>query len=217
VTVVDFTAFVLSHLPPAPARVLELGCGDEGGVTPALAEAGYEPLGIDPVAPDGPLFRRISLDELEEGDSYDAVVASRVLHHVDPLDPALAKLARLAPLLLVDEFAHERLDGPTRDWYEQQYRILAASGSEPDAPPDLGAWRERHRDLHPSAVVLSALRDRYDQLHFEWRPYLYRWLRGPATEGLEESLIRAGAISAVGFRYAGARTETVRSESAAPR
>ena len=211
----DFTAFVLSQLPPPPARVLEVGCGEEGGVTPALADAGYEMLGIDPDAPSGPLFRSIALEELAEDVRYDAVVASRVLHHVDPLEPALDKLARLAPLLLLDEFAHERLDdGATRDWYQQQYRVLVAAGHEPNAPPDLADWRERHRDLHPSGMLLAALDARYERRHLEWRPYLYRWLRGPATEALEAGLVAAGAIRAVGFRYAGvARTETARASA----
>jgi 2-polyprenyl-3-methyl-5-hydroxy-6-metoxy-1,4-benzoquinol methylase len=47
----DFLEFVLSRLPRAPARVLEVGCGIEGGVTPALAACGYDVLGIDPDAP----------------------------------------------------------------------------------------------------------------------------------------------------------------------
>jgi len=45
-----FTEFVLHHLPPAPARVLEIGCGDRGGVVPALVDAGYDALGVDPRA-----------------------------------------------------------------------------------------------------------------------------------------------------------------------
>ena len=213
----DFTAFVLSQLPSAPARVLEVGCGAAGGVTPALAEAGYDVLGIDPQAPEGPRFRRIALEELEESARFDAVVASRVLHHVHPLQSAIDKLARLAPLLLVDEFAHDRVidDVVTRDWYAQQYRILVAAGHEPDAPPDLVAWHEEHRDLHPSTALLAAFETRYEQRTLEWRPYLYRWLRGPATEALEEALIAADAIKAVGFRYAGVATSGI-VRSAAP-
>ena len=52
---------------------------------------------------------------------------------------------------------------------------------------------------------------RYEERDFEWRPYFYLWLRGPASEALEASLIAAGAIRPIGFRYAGARRETVRS------
>jgi hypothetical protein len=213
---VDFTAFVLSHLPPPPARVLEVGCGREGGVTPVLAEHGYDVLGIDPRAPEGPLFRSIALEELEEPLEFDAVVASRVLHHVSPLEPAVEKLARLAPLLLLDEFAHERLDAAARDWYGSQFRILVATGQEPPGPPDLVRWREDHQGLHPSGTLLEALGAHFETRHLEWRPYLYRWLGGVSTETLEGGLVAAGAIPALGFRYAGVATSgTARSDAAA--
>jgi methyltransferase family protein len=195
----DFLEFVLSRLPRAPARVLEVGCGVEGGLTPALADAGYDVLGIDPDAPEGPLFRSVTLEELDDSGPFAAVVASRVLHHVDPLGPGLDKLARLAPLLLVDEFAPERIDEPTREWYEAQHRRLL----DPLGPGDLREWAARHPDLHPSHVVLGELEARFETHHLEWRPYLYRWLGDPASEEPERGLIEAGAIRAVGFRYAG--------------
>ncbi len=209
-----FIEFVLSQLPPAPARVLEVGCGDEGGVAPELAAAGYDVLAIDPDAPEGPLFRRITLEELDDPGPFDAVVAGRVLHHIHPLGAALDKLAGLAPLLVLDEFAWERLDAPTKDWYEGQYRALAAAGREPPGPPDLDHWQEEHADIHPAKVLLDELAARYEARYFERGPYLYRWLGGVATASLEESLIGAGLIQAIGLRYAGvARTDTVRSSA----
>src|SRR2546423_10322806 len=158
--------------------MLEVGCGVEGGLTPALADAGYDVLGIDPHGPDGPLFASVTLEELSDPGSFAAVVASRVLHHVDPLAPGLDKLARLAPLLLVDEFAPERIDAPTREWYESQHRLLVAAGVDPLGPSDLGAWATRHPDLHPSHVVLGELEARYETRHLEWRPYPYPWPGG---------------------------------------
>jgi Methyltransferase domain len=199
----DFTAFVLSQLPPAPARVLEVGCGEKGGVTPHLVEEGYEVLAIDPEAPAGPAYRQITLEELEDPGPFAAVVAGRVLHHVHPLEPALDKLAALAPLLVLDEFAPERIDEAAQGWYERQHRALRAAGQEPLGPSDLDEWRERHQDLHPSHVLLAALRARFDELAYEDRPYLYRWLRGVATEGLEETLVATGAIQPIGWRWSG--------------
>lgn len=211
----DFTAFVLSQLPPPPAQVLEVGCGEEGGVVDVLAEAGYEVLGIDPDAPEGPRFRRITLEQLEEPARYDAVVASRVLHHVNPLGPAIDKLARLAPLLLVDEFAWERIDAATQQWYEAHHRQLTAAGASPKGPASLDEWRAHHHDLHPSYVLLHEFGARFEERHREQRPYFYRWLGDPATEALERGLIAAGAIQPIGVRYAGvATTETVRSSAA---
>jgi hypothetical protein len=193
--------------------VLEVGCGREGGVAPALARAGYDVLAIDPDAPDGALYRRVTLEQLDDPGPFDAVVAGRVLHHVEPLDPALDKLARLAPLLIVDEFAWNHMDEPTVDWYERQHRALAAAGREPKGPPSLGEWRVRHAGLHPFETVRAALDARYDEQHVEWRPYLYLWLDGPATESLESTLIDAGAIRPIGFRYVG-RTSSNRAPSA---
>jgi hypothetical protein len=208
---VNFTEFVLSQLPQPPGRVLEVGCGRKGGVASALASAGYEVLAIDPDAPEGPLYRQVALEELDEPGPFDAVVAGRVLHHVHPLGSALDKLAGLAPLLILDEFAWNHLDGPTVEWYEAQHRLLVAAGREPKGPPDLAEWRARHADLHPYETLRAEVAERYDERSFEWRPYLYRWLQGPASEALEEGLISAGAIRPIGFRYAGVRRETVRS------
>src|SRR4029077_14565937 len=79
-TSVDFTGFVLAHLPAAPARVLEVGCGDAGRVVPALGAAGYDALGVDPRAPAGPRYRTGDFRDVDG--RFDAVVAGRVLHHV---------------------------------------------------------------------------------------------------------------------------------------
>jgi hypothetical protein len=209
----NFSDYVEQHLSPAPARVLEIGCGREGGVAPVLAAAGYDVLAVDPDAPEGPYYRPITLEELDDPGPFDAAVAGRVLHHVHPLPAALDKLQRLAPLLILDEFAWNHMDEPTVSWYEGQHRVLAAAGRNPKGPPDLGEWRRRFPGLHPYEYLRSELDARFDEQDFEWRPYFYRWLDGPATESLERALIDAGAIRAIGFRYAGVRSETVRSSA----
>jgi Methyltransferase domain len=211
--VVDFTEFTLSQLPAAPQRVLEVGCGWEGGVAPALDRAGHDVLAIDPNAPEGPFYRRVTLEELEDTGPFDAVVAGRVLHHVNPLEPALDKLAGLAPVLVVDEFAWNHMDAPTVDWYESQHRVLRAAGREPKGPPDLADWHVSHVDLHPYETLRAELDARYDTQVIEWRPYLYLWLDGPASEALESALIDAGAIRPIGYRYVG-RTSSKRAPSA---
>ena len=185
--------------------MLEVGCGHEGGIAPGLAAVGYDVLAIDPHAPEGPLYRRITLEELDDPDPFDAVVAERVLHHVQPLGPALDKLAALAALLVLDEFAWNHMDEPTVAWYEGQHGLLVAAGREPKGPPDLSGWRARHLDLHPYETLRRELDARYEERYFEWRPYLYRWLEGPATESLEEGLIAADAIRPIGFRWVGSR------------
>ena len=124
------------------------GCGDQGGVTPALVAAGYDVLAIDPRAPEGPNYRRITLEELEP-EPFDAVVAGRVLHHVTPLAPALAKLAGLAPLLLADEFAWDRIDEAVQQWYERLYTgaVRRRSASNGAARPGRVALPSRRSPL----------------------------------------------------------------------
>jgi hypothetical protein len=207
----SFTEFALFQLPAPPQRVLEVGCGREGGVAPALTAACYDVLAIDPHAPEGPLYRQTTLEELDDPGPFAAVVAGRVLHHVHPLAPALDKLVALGPQLNIDEFAWNHIDGPTMDCYESLHWVLVAAGREPKGPPDLSEGRLRHSDLHPYETLRSEIDARYDERRFEWRPYFYRWLEGPATESLEAGLIAAGAIRPIGFRYAGVRRETERS------
>ncbi len=207
----DFGIFVLKQLPPPPQRVLEVGCGREGGLVELLAGAGYDVTGVDPHAPEGERFLQTRFQEIEG--EWDAVVAGRVLHHVNPLDEGLDTLASFAPLLVVDEFASDRIGRAAQDWYEGQHRMLRATGIEPNGPFDLDEWRERHPGLHSHVVLLAGLRARYDERVLEWLPYLSRWLGGPSSESLEQTLIDAELIPAIGYRWAGVRTSTTRSSA----
>ncbi|HEX2433644.1 MAG TPA: class I SAM-dependent methyltransferase, partial [Gaiellaceae bacterium] len=143
----ELTAFVLSQLPPAPGRVLEVGCG-KGELARALARKGYEVVAIDPEAPDGPIFRRTTIEEFQEDGSFDAVVASLALHHVEDLGGVLAKLVGMlrGPLIL-NEHAWDRL--------------------EPMTPE----WEEEHAGLHGYEAMRTELDERFEERFFEWRPY----------------------------------------------
>ena len=184
--------------------MLEVGCG-EGELARVVAAAGYDVTAIDPGAPEGPIFRRIKLEELEPGEQFDAVVASRSLHHIFDLDAALDRVVEvLRPdgRFILDEFGWDRLDGPTGDWYDRQRRILVAVGGD-DGRPSASAWRDHHAGNHTYEDMRRGLDARFDPTTFEWVPYLHRYLGGVATEELERSLIDAGAINALGFRFVG--------------
>ena len=190
--------FVRAELPEPPARVLEVGCGD-GELARALDAAGYRVLAIDPVAPDGPIFERTTIEDLRDAGPFDAAVASRSLHHVHDLDAVLAKLAGLAPLLVLHEFAWDRLDDATARWYDEQ------RGRSPDPPPSASEWRSRHAHLHGFDALRSGLRRHFEERAFAFVPYLYRYLHLPELEPLEREAIERGEILALAFTYVGVR------------
>jgi SAM-dependent methyltransferase len=190
---------VLSQLTRTPSRLLDVGCGD-GQVALALAASGHEVTAIDPVAPEGPIFQRVTLEEFASPDSFDAVVASRSLHHIHGLDAALEKIAQLAPLLIVDEFAWDRLDRRTAAWYLTQLDRPSISIEE-----CLREWDEEHAGHHGYETLRTAFDRRFHDTYFAWCPYLHRYPGVRADLESEQALIEAGAINALGFRYVGTR------------
>jgi len=204
-----FLDFAREQLPPPPARLLEVGCG-HGELTTALAVEGYDVLGIDPQAPQGDLFRRIRLEDIEPDEAlFDAVLASHSLHHIRDLDQALDRIVSLlgpGGLLVLDEHGWDLADEATLDWLWNQQRALASAGHG-ELPASLDAFREEweaeHLGLHRSETMRNEVDARFEERVFTRTPFLYRLLGGVATEVLEQALIDAEAIQALGFRYAG--------------
>ena len=164
-----------------------MGCG-RGELALALASAGYDVVAVDPEAPQGAIFRRTTIEELDEPGPFDAVLASFSLHHVPKLDAVLDQLrALLAPdgLLILDEFGWDLLDEQTAEHY----------GLDPDD------WRVEHDDLHGFERLRGALDARFRERHFSPEPYFSRHL--DADEDEERALIAAGKIRPLGFRYVG--------------
>jgi SAM-dependent methyltransferase len=195
----EVTAFVIANIPPPPARVLEIGCG-AGELARALAAARYDVTAIDPEAPEGPIFERTRFEELPERDRFDAVVASRSLHHITDLGAAVDKIARLLDpggVLVLDEFAWDRLDEATAAWLHER-------GRPGDVDRWRDDWREEHEGLHGYEAMRRELDRRFDERFLAWVPYLYRYEETDITPVEEQILIEAGRIRPIGFRYVGA-------------
>jgi SAM-dependent methyltransferase len=172
-------------LPPPPRRVLEVGCG-RGELALALDAAGYEVVAVDPDAPDGPIFRRTTIEKLDEAGSFDAIVAAFSLHHVEDLDEVLEKLRELLNgVLILDEFGWDLLDERTSSHYDL----------------DMGAWWDEHSDLHTFEALRSGLDARFTERYFAWGRYFSRHLG--ADEDEERKLIDAREIVPIGFRFVG--------------
>lgn len=155
---------VVPLLPSPPARVLEIGCGPEGGFVPTLVARGDDAVGVDPHAPDGPAYRRVPIEDLADPGPLDAVVAGVSLHHVADLGVVLDRAAgwlapggadprapaHRRPSILVLEWGWERFDEAAARWCFDRL-------PEPEAPtahhdhgdhhdPGPGGWLRGHRD-----------------------------------------------------------------------
>ena len=165
--------------------MLEVGCG-HGELALALDAAGYRVVAVDPEAPEGAIFRRTTIEELDEPGPFDAIVAAFSLHHVEDLDAVLDKLRGLLEgALVVDEFGWDLLDEATA----RQYDL------------DMDDWRDEHADLHGFEALRGGLETRFGERDFAWQPYFSRHLG--ADEDEERELIAAGKVRALGFRYVG--------------
>lgn len=234
-------SFVRAHLPPKVRRILEVGCG-RGYLAERLQNSGYTVVGID-INGDSINDARnrgvdaLAVDWLDFHEApYDAIIFSRSLHHISPLDDAIAHaltLTNAAGTLLIEDFAFDEIDVTTAEWFRSTLALLCSTGSiklKPesflslllDAEQPADAWRQGHLHeppIHSASAVVSALK-RCFPICKEWHvPYLYRYfdecLEGTQT-GLavmtellaqEDRLIRAEAILLLGRRYV-ARSST---------
>ena len=163
----SLASFVLRYLPPPPARVLEIGCGPVGELTYAIAAAGYDIVAVDPMAPEGPLFRRIPFEDFTEPGPFDAVVASLAMHHIGDLRRTAARIMDLlvpGGRFILEEWDRERLlDEATARWYFHQRHAAAATGlhtGDASLPPRYEEWRRSwiadHSDLHGYTAMRPA-------------------------------------------------------------
>jgi SAM-dependent methyltransferase len=209
--------FVRSCLPPAPATVLEIGCGTAGGFVPMLREAGYEAVGVDPEAPAAAKYERMPFERYEPPHPVDAIVASRSLHHVDDVDGVVTHaVAALRPggAIVVAEWSWERFDEGTAQWCFA--RLATPGGGEPswlqrrragwlesglDWDGYFAGWAAQH-GLHRGERILQALDHGFERVSCRLGPYFFADLPGTAEDD-EQAAIEAGELRANGLRYAG--------------
>ncbi|MGW5557824.1 class I SAM-dependent methyltransferase [Micromonospora sp. NPDC003944] len=208
-------SFVRAHLPPAPARVLEIGCGPAGGFVQAMRQHGYDAEGVDPAAPSGPGYHRTEFEEHQLSEPVDVVVACTSLHHVTDLDDVLDRVAAaLTPggVLIVVEWAYERFDEVTarwsfdrlpddgeRGWLHSHHEQWLTSGQP--WHDYLEGWAGRE-GLHRGDAISRALQARFHSRLLSHAPYFFPDLH-PVSEADEQAAIDACRIRATGIHYVG--------------
>jgi len=208
-----FHQWVRSQLPTPPARVLEVGCGN-GRLARTLKRAGYDVVAVDPKAPNGRIFRRCRIEDLDEAPRFDVAVAGLALHHVGSLAAVLGKVSNLLRArgrIIVYEFAWDQFDRETARWFWTRRAALSPKmrrrlgGRSPAV--SFNKWRRTFGDLHTFRQMRRELDRRFTAQFFAWTPYLHEYPGGITSEPHERSLIEAGAIRPLGFRFIGQRRQ----------
>ena len=218
-------------LPAPPARVLDAGCGT-GVLARTLIASGYDvtAIDIDPAAVaearEGGVAA-LEADLIDYTDEpYDVVVFALSLHHMHPLEAAVARSdALVAPggLLVLDEFAWSWADQAAAAWFYDTAELLAAAGlleleGESIGTDPVTRWRDQHADHTPGDAMIAAVSARLTITDLQRTPYLARYLgsklentaRGRRVqaelERVELDHINRGTLAPVGFRLVAQRS-----------
>jgi SAM-dependent methyltransferase len=181
-----------------------------------LRRAGYNAVGVDPEAPEGPWYHRVPFEAYQPPERVVAIVACTSLHHTGDVGAVLDRAqAALTPggAIVVIEWARERFDEPTARWC---FDRLPSPGADP-------GWLQRHHDqwrasgrpwdaycrawaeaegLHAGDDIIRELDTRFDRQLLAYEPYFFADLADVSEED-EQAAIDAGEIQANRIDYAG--------------
>ena len=214
----DYThAFVRGALPAEARNVLEVGCGN-GNLAKRLMDDRLEVVAIDSdqscvdaAQKAGVDARKMDWPAAIDG-PFDAVLFTRSLHHIEPLDKAVnSAVAALRPggTIIVEDFCAEGGSQRSGAWFAQLLHDLHGEKkiSNVDALIARIAPDKHGHVLHSSSAIAEALAtpgavQRSDAAYY-FR-YLEPELGEQATRELltqELAQIETGAIDALGKRF----------------
>jgi SAM-dependent methyltransferase len=198
--------WVRANLPPAPARVLEVGAGD-GELARGLRGEGWYVAAIDPKSHTDDVLPVALVDLPPSDEPFDAAVAVVSLHHVEPLEESIERLAaELAPgaPLLLDEFDISMLDERAAEWWLAQRR--ARGGDDHETPAELiETMRTKVQSIER---ITAALAPFFEIGHPLRGTYLYRWKLDESLRPLEEELVAKSELPRTGVRIVARRLDT---------
>jgi len=228
--------FIKRFLPSECRRILEVGCGT-GELAARLSKDGYSVVAIDTDRDSVAAALRLDVNahvatwpDFDQG-QFDAVLFTRSLHHIHPIDESLRQAAdSLANggRIIVEDFAYESADEKTLRWFRSAIRLLEATGSLVMSEEFLGkvlsktetlnAWRENHEtELHKAAEIDAPLEKVFECVIRENAAYYFRYIANAITStdkrdavvhalaAQEETLAADGSIVPLGRRFVAER------------
>jgi len=228
--------FIRRFLSSQCRRILEVGCGT-GELAACLLKDGYTVVAIDADADSIAAALKLSVDarvatwpDFVDG-PFDAVLFTRSLHHIHPLQESIQHAAESLTkdgLIIVEDFAYESTDEKTLRWFANSIRFLEATGlltvddkfldTVSSKTGTLEAWRQNHEaELHTAAKIDAQLERAFRDVIKEDAAYYFRYVANAitATEkrdavlqafaGQEETLAVEGSIVSLGRRFVAGR------------
>lgn len=203
----DVHAFLRVALDGVDGPIAEIGAGD-GVIADRLRADGFDVTAVDAnpatAAAATGQGREVLAADWRTWDGagrapFAALVFTRSLHHIDPIEHATEQMVRLAPggRLICDEFGFERVDEAGAQLLVDARAIAAAAGvSDKDvvavADPT-AAWTDRMAGNHhvlPSDRLLGAIREVADIEQLAHGRFIARFV----AQGLDPTHPRAHAV-----------------------
>ena len=224
--------FVKQFLPPKCHRILEVGCGT-GELAAALSKDGYSVVAIDMNSDSIAAAQQLRVDarvarwpDFKDG-RFDAILFTRSLHHIHPLDESIRHLTDSlseAGRVIVEDFAYESVDEKTLRWFAGAICLLESTESLTvnndllkkilSKTKTLKAWRQNHEnELHTATEIDAQLEKTFGRVVRKKAPYFFRYAANaiPGTEKRnailqafakeEETLYSNNSIVALGRRF----------------
>jgi 2-polyprenyl-3-methyl-5-hydroxy-6-metoxy-1,4-benzoquinol methylase len=224
--------FVKRFLPSDSVRILEVGCGT-GELAASLSKNGYGVVAIDSDRDAILAAQQLGVDariatwpDFDDGE-FDAVLFTRSLHHIHPLDESVRRAVESLAQdgrMIVEDFAYESVDEKTLRWFRDAFRSLEASGQLIigdelvtkilSKMETLTAWRQNHEhELHTAAEISAQLEKVFGSLIKESAPCYFRYVARAIPHGekrdailqalaeQEQSLAADGSIVPLGRRF----------------
>ena len=215
---------------------MEVGCGT-GELAARLSKDGYSVVAIDSDRHSIVAARQLGVDahvatwpDFTSG-QFDAVLFTRSLHHIHPLEESVRQAADSlvkGGVIIVEDFAYESADKKTLGWFASAIRLLGAASllfegddflkSVLSKTETLEAWRENHEsDLHTAAEIDAQLEKVFGPVIREQAAYYFRYAASAisttekrdailhAFAKQEEALSTQGSIVALGRRFVSER------------
>src|SRR4029077_11402613 len=165
-------------LPMNARRILEIGCGS-GELAASLSQNGLAVVAIDHDRDSVAAAHRLGVDarlaswpDFDDG-QFDAVLFTRSLHHIHPLDESVGHAAQSLArggCIIVEDFDYDSVDEKTLHWFRNAIRLIEATGQLIPRARDeflekvlsktetLNAWRQNHEhELHTAAEIEAQL------------------------------------------------------------